>query len=219
MFRSNYAGLAFLVIVSGAFSACSGQTSNSLVPAQSSFVTHESQLMPRKIEPAPCRGQETTTEFASAEVVFASNGGIACVPSIGGFGGAMGYPPSGARMAVKLISSPTNYNHMPHLAPGKALFYLQVILRRRSVFTKISGRDIGIVGPGFTPNKMFTAFAGVTEHGTTKILGSCDAEADTSNFGGSLSGIGTLFNEQSIAPATVMIQIYPGKNAKTKRRC
>jgi hypothetical protein len=218
MFRSNLRGGALLAIAAVALTACSTQPSNALLPAQGSSDARGSQIMASAKAPQPCKGQETTARYALVSTFFETNGGVACVPAIGGFGGTLAYPASSVRLAVTLVASPTNYNNLPLLGHGKLIFYLRIVLRKSVDFGRTVGQDVGIVGPAFTPGKTYSAFLGATREGKTFPIRSCDIVAVTNNGSGALNGVGSLLSGLNAAKP-LFIQIFPSNNAKPVKKC
>ena len=68
-------------------------------------------------------------------------------------------------MKLKLISSTKNYNHLPQLGQGTAIFYLQLALSGGTSFASNVRAGGGLTASKIVPGKPYTAY------GQAKISG------------------------------------------------
>jgi hypothetical protein len=190
--------------------ACAARGTSTLPAASSSFVpsvTREAKL------PA-CKGQQTTKQYATLTVTLSTDGGSFCIPKFGGFGGSVKYPSANPSVDVTLWSSTTNYNHMPELGNGTAIFYLQLALSGGTNFGSKVGHGGGLASKKIVPGQTYTVFGQAKIYGFPYNFNPCYVIAVKSRYGGTLGGIGTLLKGQSVpAPATGVIEIYGGQQA------
>jgi len=167
--------------------------------------------------PPSCKGQKTTKNYASLSVTLSTKGGSFCIPAYGGFGGAVKYPGANPPVKLKLISSTRDYNHLPKLGKGSAIFYLQLALSGGTSFAPKVRAGGGLTAEKIVPGKPYTAYGQATISGFTIDFGPCYAVAKAGKYGGVIGGIGTLLKGRSIpVAASGVIEIYSGKQTSTK---
>ncbi len=199
----------------GILAACAPQTQRSL-PAASSMqrpATSEATA-----SPPPCKGQQTTKQYATVEEQLQAGGGKACVPAFGGFGGKIAYPNLNPSIGVTMTTSTTNYDKMPDLGgSGTPILYIQLSISGATSFGQTLPHGGALVGSGIIPAQTYTAFGQASAFGFKQNLTPCYARAGKSTYGGKLGGFGKLLEGQS-APgaATAVLEIYPGKQASLK---
>jgi hypothetical protein len=167
--------------------------------------------------PPDCKGQKTTKQYASVEEQLKTGGGKACVPAFGGFGGKMAYPNLSPSVSLQLIDSTTNYDKMPELGSGTPILYIQLSISGQTSFGQTLPKGGALVGSGITPGKTYTTFGQASAFGIKENLPPCYAVAGKNKYGGSLTGLGTLLQGESVpTAATAVAEIYPGKQATQK---
>lgn len=174
----------------------------------------------RQAHPPKCNGQKSTHKYASLTEKLSGNGGSVCIPEFAGFGGHVKYPSANANPPVKLklISSTANYNHLPELGNGTAIFYLQIALSEAVSFGTKVGAGGGVTSKKIDPHQPYTVYGEVTISGFTFKFKPCYAVATKGKYGGVIGGIGTLLKGQDVpAAATGVIEIYDGK--QTGKEC
>lgn len=167
--------------------------------------------------PPECRGQKDSKNYASLTVTLSTKGGSFCIPAYGGFGGSVRYPGANPSVRLNLISSTKNYDHLPELGRGTAIFYLQLALSGGTSFGPKARAGGGLTAEEIVPGKHYTAYGQATISGFTIKFGPCYSVATQGKYGGVIGGIGTLIEGQSIPVAvSAVIEIYPGKQTRTK---
>jgi hypothetical protein len=195
--------------------ACAGQT-NSMLPSQTGSLPTIDAMRP-DAAPAACKGQETTSKFASLKQTLSSAGGAACIPAFEKFGGTLMYPGATPSVTLSMISSTTNYKHLPELGTGSAIFYLQLGISGATSFGTSAPAGGGLSGPSIKAKKVYTALAQVSADGIVETLPGCYTTAIAGKNGGEIAGLGTLLKNQSVPVAvTGVIEIYAGKQASEK---
>jgi hypothetical protein len=168
--------------------------------------------------PPMCKGQKNARKYASVTVRLSTDGGSFCIPEFGGFGGKVKYPGANPSVKLKLISSTTNYDHLPELGQGAAIFYLQLAVSAATSFgTKVPAGG-GLTSKKIEPGKPYSAYGQATLYGFKVDFGPCYAIATKGRFGGVLGGIGTLLKGAYVpGAASGVIEIYAGK--QTTKEC
>jgi hypothetical protein len=205
-----------------ALSACAGGA-GSLPPSPGAPLGRPAgvHVKPRGNPPA-CKGQTTTTQFASLSEKFKRKGAALCIPAFGGFGGSFPYPAAKPMVSAMVTSSTTNYNRtLPVLAKGKPLFFLQAATSAPATFgSKLPARG-GLEGHKLSAGKPYTVYgqaklAGVA--GITITFTPCSAVAVLSKYGGLIGGMGKLLAGQNLAgTATITFEVFAG--AHTSNKC
>lgn len=192
------------------FAACAGQSAPPL-PATGS--TAPAQPSPQAKVPK-CKGQQTAGEYASLTVTLSSNGGSFCIPRFGGFGGSVKYPAVYPSVQLTLTSSTTNYDNMPELGSGTAIFYLQLALSGGTTFGSKVGAGGGLASKKIVVGDTYTIFGQAKVFGFPYDFPPCYVIAVKSRYGGTLGGIGTLLKGQNVpTAATGVIEVYSGQQA------
>ena len=168
--------------------------------------------------PPACKGQKTTKQYASDKEKFLSKGGSLCIPAFGGLGGSITYPPANPAVSVSLISSTTNYNHkLPSLHSGSPVFYLQLSIPSGTSFGANAPAGGGLTGQPIVAGKDYTAFGQAVVFGVPFKFSPCYTVATKGKYGGSIGGVGTLLNGQTVpGAASAVVEIYAGKFASKK---
>lgn len=168
--------------------------------------------------PPNCKGQKTTKQYASLTVTLSTQGGSLCIPSFGGFGGKLKYPSANPSVKLKLISSTTNYNQMPELGQGTAMFYLQVALSGGTSFGGNVRAGGGLTSATIVVGNPYTAYGQAKIDGFKLNFGPCYTIATKGKYGGVIGGIGTLLKGVRVpAAANGVIEIYSGQ--QTSKQC
>jgi hypothetical protein len=167
--------------------------------------------------PPPCKGQKSFKDHASLSVTLSSNGGLFCVPAIAGFGGTLSYPKADPSAKVKITSSATDYDKLPQLGTGTAIFYLQFDLTGGTKFGSQIRNAGGITSEAVVTGKPYTAFGQATVGSSKEEFGPCSLTAIYGKYGGVLRSVGGLFEYGVVPPgAQGFIEIYSGKQTNTK---
>lgn len=201
-----------------ALAACAQNGGSSLPSSLATQGNAFSHVATAVATPPPCKGQKTSSDYAQLTVTLSSKGGTFCVPAIGGFGGSISYPDATPPLkSVKITSSSTNYNNLPELGTGTAIFYLQFSSKGKTTFgsqIKIKG---GLTSQAIKIGKDYTAFGQVTLGSYTEQFLPCYAIAVTGKYGGNLRTIGALLEYGVVpGPATGFIEVYSGKQTSTQ---
>ncbi|MBV8280536.1 MAG: hypothetical protein JO347_00545 [Candidatus Eremiobacteraeota bacterium] len=205
--------IAFCALPASILAACSTHAGG---PLPSTAFAPPAVALPDAGPPA-CKGQKTTKNYASLTVTLSTKGGTFCIPAYGGFGGSVSYPGANPSVKLNLISSTKNYNHLPQLGKGTAIFYLQLALSGGTSFGSHVQAGGGLTAKKIVPGKPYTAYGQATISGFTFPFGPCYAVAKKGKYGGVIGGIGTLLKGQTIfAAASGLIEIYSGKQTSTK---
>ncbi len=167
--------------------------------------------------PPPCKGQKSFKDHALLSVTLSSNGGLFCVPAIAGFGGTLSYPKADPSVKLTVTSSATDYDKLPQLGTGTAIFYLQFDLTGGTKFGSQIRNAGGITSEAVVTGKPYTAFGQATVGSTKEEFGPCSLTAIYGNYGGVLRSVGGLFEYGVVPPgAQGFIEIYSGKQTNTK---
>ncbi len=201
--------LAALAVV---FLAACAQHGSTLLPS-SALARVQPDLVPPN-----CKGQKTTKQYASLTVTLSTQGGSLCIPSFGGFGGKLKYPSANPSVKLKLISSTTNYDQMPELGQGTAMFYLQVALSGGTSFGGNVRAGGGLTSATIVAGNPYTAYGQAKVDGFKLNFGPCYTIATKGKYGGVIGGIGTLLKGVRVpAAANGVIEIYSGQ--QTSKQC
>jgi hypothetical protein len=202
-------------VAGGALAGCAPQTQRSL-PATTSM--RQPATSEASISPPPCKGQQTTKQYATVEEQLQAAGGKICVPAFGGFGGKIAYPNVNPSIGVTITTSTTNYDKMPNLGgSGTPILYIQLSISGATSFGETLPHGGALLGAGIIPAQTYTAFGQASAFGFKQNLTPCYARAGKSTYGGKLGGFGKLLEGQSApSAATAVVEIYPGKQASLK---
>jgi hypothetical protein len=208
---------AIVLFVGEMLAGCAGHSASTLLPS-----TSAPSLLAPMAAPPKCKDEKVNSKFGSVRVTLSTKGGSFCIPAFGGLGGDILYPSANPSVKVKLISSTTNYNRaLPSLGSGTPVFYLQLSLSGFTMFGTNVPAGGGLAGKKLIPGKTYTAL-GVAVAGTLVVkFKSCYADAAKSNYGGTISGLGTLLKGVSIpgvrgGGAKGVVEIYSGKQTSAK---
>jgi hypothetical protein len=169
------------------------------------------------LTPPQCKGQMNAKDYASLTVRLSTKGGSFCIPEFGGFGGTVNYPSANPSVKLSLISSTTNYDDMPELGQGTAIFYLQLALSGGTDFGKRVSRGGGLASQSIVPGDPYTIYGQAVVSRIKVNFEPCYVIATKSKYGGAINGIGTLLKGQQIpVAATGVIEIYSGQQTSTK---
>jgi hypothetical protein len=161
-----------------------------------------------------CKGQQTTKQYATVTGTLLTSGGSFCIPKFGGYGGSVKYPGANPSVQLTLTSSTTNYDGMPELGSGTAIFYMQLAISGGTSFGNKVGRGGGLSSKQIGAGQTYTVFGQAKVDGFPFNFTPCYVVAVKSRYGGTLGGIGTLLKGQNVpAAATGVIEIYEGKQA------
>ncbi|MBV9334198.1 MAG: hypothetical protein JO146_09335 [Candidatus Eremiobacteraeota bacterium] len=172
-------------------------------------------LLPTANPPA-CKGQKNSQDYASVTETLSTKGGALCIPEFGGFGGKVKYPGASPSVHVTLTSSTTNYNGMPQLGKGSAIFYLQLAISGATSFgNKVRGGG-GLTSAQIQPGYPYTVYGQAVVFGITFNFGPCYATATSGKYGGVIGGVGTLLKGQSIPTAgNAVLEVYSGQQTSS----
>lgn len=213
LLRRVFIRIAFCALPACALAACS---MHAAAPLPSTALVPPAVVLPNAGPPA-CKGQKTTKNYSSLTVTLSTKGGSFCIPAYGGFGGSVKYPGANPSVKLNLISSTKDYNHLPQLGQGTAIFYLQLALSGGTSFAPKVQAGGGLTAKKIVPGKPYTAYGQATISGFTFSFGPCYSVAKTGKYGGVIGGIGTLLKGQTIfAAASGVIELYSGKQTSTK---
>ncbi|HVR46407.1 MAG TPA: hypothetical protein VMT95_07205 [Candidatus Binatia bacterium] len=205
--------IAFCALPASALAACS---THAAAPLPSTVFAPPAGVLPDTGPPA-CKGQTTKKDYASLTVTLSTKGGSFCIPAYGGFGGSVKYPGANPSVKLNLISSTKDYNHLPQLGRGTAIFYLQLALSGGTSFAPKVQAGGGLTAKKIVPGEPYTAYGQATISGFTFSFGPCYSVAKKGKYGGVIGGIGTLLKGQTIfAAASGVIELYSGKQTSTK---
>jgi hypothetical protein len=205
--------IALCALTASFLAACSMRAA---APLPSAAFAPPTGMLPDAGPPA-CKGQKTTKNYASLTVTLSTKGGSFCIPAYGGFGGSVKYPGANPPVKLKLISSTKDYNHLPHLGQGTAIFYLQLALGGGTSFARKARAGGGLTAEKIVPGNPYTAYGQATISGFKLKFGPCYAIATKGKYGGVIGGIGTLLKGQQIpVAASAVIELYSGKQTSTK---
>ncbi|MGB8908553.1 MAG: hypothetical protein WCC84_07360 [Candidatus Cybelea sp.] len=200
------------VATAALLSACAQQ--GAFMPA-SSFVPEQIALP--DLTPPKCNGQKSAKKYSSLTVTLSTKGGSFCVPEFGGFGGTIKYPGANPSVKLALISSTKDYNHLPQLGTGTAIFYLQLAISAGTTFGNQVPAGGGLVAKQIVPRQPYTAYGQAEISGFKFNFGPCYTTAKKSKYGGILGGIGTLLKGAYVpSAASGLIEIYSGKQTATQ---
>jgi hypothetical protein len=165
----------------------------------------------------PCKGQENYQDYASLTVKLKSNGGAFCIPEYGGFGGKVQYPGATPSVKLQLISSTTDYDNLPQLGSGSALFYLQLAISGATRFASSTSAGGGLTSQSIVPGDTYTAFGEAVVFSYHYEFPPCYAVATKGKYGGVIGGLGTLLKGVKVpAKGSGFIEIYSGQQSSTQ---
>jgi hypothetical protein len=205
---------SFLLITAAALAACA-QQGGAGVPA-TPLALRGNIFTATTATPPPCTGQKDSKDYASVATTLSTKGGTFCVPAFGGFGGTIAYPKVKPSVKVTIISSSTDYNKLPQLGSGTAIFYLQMTLAHGTTFGHTINPTGGLTGALIKSGQSYSAYGEATISGQTIKFGPCYETATKGTYGGVLASIGGLLDYASLPAKTDgFIELYSGKDTKT----
>jgi hypothetical protein len=199
--------------IAGLLAAC-GHGAGTILPSGS--------LGPQTIalpdaHPPKCEGQQDTKQYASLSVTLQTSGGTFCIPEFRGFGGKVRYPGANPSVQLSLISSTTDYDHLPQLGSGTAIFYLQLAISGKTTFGDKVRAGGGLTSKKIEPSQAYTVFGEAIVYSIPIKLSPCYTIAKKGKYGGVIGGIGTLLKGESVpVKASGFIEIYSGRQANTE---
>jgi hypothetical protein len=204
-----------VLMAAAALAACA-QPGNVGVPA-APLALRDNVVSDAVATPPPCKGQKKEKDYASLSVTLSIKGGSFCVPAFDGFGGTISYPKVKQSVGATIISSSTNYNKLPQLGTGTAMFYLQFSLLRGTTFGDQVSPVGGLTAQSIKAGRPYTAYGQLTVGGVKTKFGPCYSAATKGKYGGVIGSIGALF-EYGIVPgkAKGFIEIYSSKQTDTQ---
>jgi hypothetical protein len=166
--------------------------------------------------PPACKGQKNTKDYASVTETLTTKGGSLCIPEFGGFGGKVKYPGASPSVQVTLTSSTTNYNGMPQLGQGTAIFYLQLAISGATTFGNKVRRGGGLTSAQIQPGYPYTIYGQAVVFGVKFNFGPCYATATQGKYGGVIGGVGTLLKGAQIpTAANAVLEVYSGQQTSS----
>ncbi|MBV8498402.1 MAG: hypothetical protein JO003_04020 [Candidatus Eremiobacteraeota bacterium] len=206
--------IAFCALSAFVLAACA---SHAAPPLPSALLTAPAANALPDAGPPACKGQKTSKNDASLTVTLSTKGGSLCIPAYGGFGGTIKYPGARPSVKLKLISSTKDYDHLPKLGQGSAIFYLQLAISGGTTFQSKVQAGGGLTAKTIVAGKPYTAYGQATISGFPIDFGPCYSVATKGKYGGVIGGIGTLLKGQIIPlAASGVIELYSGKQTRTK---
>jgi hypothetical protein len=167
--------------------------------------------------PPMCKGQQNSKDHASVTETLSTSGGSLCIPEFGGFGGKVKYPAANPSVQVTLTSSTTDYDNMPQLGQGTAIFYLQLAISGATTFGNKVRRGGGLTSAQIEPGYPYTVYGQAVVLGFKFNFGPCYAVAKKGKYGGVIGGVGTLLKGQQVPYAgNAVLEVYSGQQTNTK---
>jgi hypothetical protein len=161
--------------------------------------------------PPACAGQKKTKTYALDKEPMSPGHGALCIPAFGGFGGTLKYPAVKRQVETFVISSTTNYAGYPLLGNGTPIFYLQLVLARKTAFGAKIAAGGGLASAEIQPGETYTAFPEELVAGFWQAFEQCYAAATKGKYGGTIAGIGSLLAGRTFDGTSIYIEIYPGR--------
>jgi hypothetical protein len=168
-------------------------------------------------DPPMCKGQQNSKDHASVTETLSMKGGSLCIPEFGGFGGKVKYPGANPSVQVTLTSSTTDYNNMPQLGQGTAIFYLQLAISGGTTFSNKVRRGGGLTASEIEPGYPYTVYGQAVIFGIKFNFGPCYTVAKKGKYGGVIGGVGTLLKgEQVPYAANAVLEVYSGQQTSSQ---
>lgn len=168
--------------------------------------------------PPQCKGQQNQQYYATLIVKLKTKGGAFCIPEFGGYGGKVQYPSVSPAVKLTLTSSTTNYNNLPQLGSGTAMFYLQLSISGATSFGANTKAGGGLTSESIVAGDSYTAFGEAIVFGYHYKFKPCYTVATQGKFGGVIGGLGTLLKGVDVPTSgSGFIEIYSG--AQTSKEC
>lgn len=167
-------------------------------------------------DPPMCKGQQNSKDHASVTETLSMKGGSLCIPEFGGFGGKVKYPGANPSVKVTLTSSTTDYNNMPQLGQGTAIFYLQLGISGGTTFGNKVRRGGGLTAAQIEPGYPYTVYGQAVIFGIKFNFGPCYTVAKKGKYGGVIGGVGTLLKGQQVPyAANAVLEVYSGQQTSS----
>lgn len=167
-------------------------------------------------DPPMCKGQQNAKDHATVTETLRTKGGSLCIPEFGGFGGKVRYPGASPSVQVTLTSSTTNYDNMPELGQGTAIFYLQLAISGGTTFGNKVRRGGGLTAAQIQPGYPYTVYGQAVVFGIKVNFGPCYAVATQGKYGGVIGGVGSLLKgEQVPAAGNAVLEVYSGQQTSS----
>ena len=217
--RSLAAAAAFLMLA-GCAGGASVVPAGDLSPATVAPSYVDGGAIPDAGPPA-CKGQKNSKKYASGpKIQMKSAGTGVCVPSFGGWGGALQFPSvSPTPQSVSLISSTTAYDpsNFPPTGSQTGIFFIQVAFSGFPSFGTNLPSGNGIVSSHVKPKNPYSATLYVDiGGGLWQIEGSCYSIAKKVTLGGGIARIGSIFKNAVFRESHGVIVIFSGKLTTTQ---
>lgn len=172
-------------------------------------------ILPEAVPPA-CKAQKKTKKYTSVTETLNADGGSLCIPQFGAFGGTLNVPPSTLSDKVTLISSTTNYASVPlPKVSGSPIFYLNVTPASATAFGVRLKTGGGLTGKPIKAKKTYTGYLQGYRLSSWHALANCYGVAESGKYGGVVSGLGSLLENQSGYTAFELF-VYAGKHGRSK---
>lgn len=167
--------------------------------------------------PPQCKGQQTEQYYATVTAKLKTKGGAFCIPEFGGYGGKVQYPSVTPSVRLTLTSSTTNYNNLPELGSGTAIFYLQLAISGATSFGSNTKAGGGLTSASIVAGDDYTAFGEAIVFGYHYKFKPCYAVATQGKHGGVIGGLGSLLKDVDVPTSgSGFIEIYSGQQTSTQ---
>lgn len=167
-------------------------------------------------DPPMCKGQQDSKDHATVSETLKTKGGSLCIPEFGGFGGKIKYPGANPSVQVTLTSSTTDYNNMPQLGNGTAIFYLQLAISGGTTFGNKVRRGGGLTAAAIEPGYPYTVYGQAVIFGIKFNFGPCYTVAKKGKYGGVIGGVGTLLKGEDVPyAANAVLEVYSGQQTSS----
>jgi hypothetical protein len=176
--------LGLAALLATVLAACAGHPAGTF-PSQPLAIQ---QLEGPAESPPTCKGQKNSKKYASVTVKLSTKGGWICIPEFAGWGGRMRYPSVKPPVNATLISSTTDYNGLPELGKGHAMFYLQFSVSGNTSLGRDAPGGAELWSKDLTIGKDYTEDFDITTNGVTGE-GGCYGQAVKGKYGGDLGAI------------------------------
>ena len=167
--------------------------------------------------PPQCKGQTNEQYYSSLTVTLKTKGGAFCIPEFGGFGGKVQYPSVDPSVRLTLTSSTSDYDNLPQLGSGTAIFYLQLSISAGTSFGENTKAGGGLTSQQIVAGDPYTAFGEAIVFGYHYKFKPCYAVATKGKHGGVIGGLGSLLKGVDVPTSgSGFIEIYSGQQSSTE---
>jgi hypothetical protein len=164
--------------------------------------------------PPQCKGQKNEQYYATVTAKLKTKGGAFCIPEFGGFGGKVQYPSVDPSVKLTLTSSTTDYNNLPQLGSGTAIFYLQLSISGGTSFGSNTKAGGGLTSQAIVAGDDYTAFGEAVIFGYHYKFKPCYTVATQGKYGGVIGGLGSLLKGVDVPTSgSGFIEVYSGQQA------